>query len=255
MKVLILMYHRIGETAVREQYTVSRKNFLEQMQLLGKRGYPVLPLQRIVEGFRGGGPLPDRAVVITFDDGFQETYEHALPVLKQLKFHATFFLVTKLVGRTNAWMESRSMPCLRLMDWAQVKQLSADGFEVGSHTSTHPVLTAIDVQEAAEEIRTSKEELENRVAAPVRFFAYPHGQFNSSVRNLVENTGYAAACCTMSGFNNESADYFALRRVEIVGTDSLRTFSWKLQFGANEIGCLDVIRYYGRRVATRLPNL
>ena len=138
------------------------------------------------------------------------------------------------------------------MDWDEVKALANDGFEVGSHTRTHPVLTELERLQAEEEITQSKKDLESRLGIPVDLLAYPYGRYDSDISALVQKIGYRAACSTEPGFNNHTTDLFGLRRIEIMGGDSFRSFTRKVTFGVNEFGVADVLRYYVDRTKQRI---
>lgn len=251
MKAAILMYHRVAETAAPDRYTVSPGEFRRQMQYLVAQKYQVIALQRLVRAFAGDFALPDRSIVITFDDGFLDTYENALPVLIALKMCATFYVISGLAGKTSSWMSSRTDRSTRLIDWREIGDLRHSGFEIGSHSVTHPRLTQLSIDAAKSEIVDSKASLEDRLGAPVTSFAYPYGDFDSSVKGLVRAAGYDSACSTLSGFVNEQNDLYALRRIESFGGDSLRVFSRKLKFGANEMSSSEVLRYYAKRAVAR----
>jgi peptidoglycan/xylan/chitin deacetylase (PgdA/CDA1 family) len=242
------MYHRVATDGRSDRYTVSIRQFEEQMQALRADQWRVVSLETAI--FELGKPerTSTNSVCVTFDDGFRDTYMHAVPILKKLGYPAAFFLVSGFMGGVNSWeKDSRVGNQQVLMRWREAKELHDAGFELGSHTVTHPMLTQVSAAFAAEEIYNSKREIESRLDHAVRYFAYPHGRFDQRIRDLVKRAGYEAACSTLSGFANGDSDLFALRRVEIFGTDNLRTFLRKLKFGANEFTSLDAARYYVRR--------
>jgi peptidoglycan/xylan/chitin deacetylase (PgdA/CDA1 family) len=246
------MYHRVSATARPNRYTVSASEFEQQMLSLQEMGNRVISLAETVQALNSSDARVGSSVCITFDDGFQDTHSFAAPVLKRLRYPATFFLVSGLMGSTNRW-DNPETPGFgqALMDWDEAKDLSESGFDIGSHSLTHPVLPEVALARAAREICASKEELERQLGIRVRHFAYPYGRFNQSIRDLVCEAGYQAACSTLSGFANHENDRFALRRIEIFGGDSLRTFRRKLKFGANEMGSRAVMGYYARRALAR----
>jgi peptidoglycan/xylan/chitin deacetylase (PgdA/CDA1 family) len=123
---------------------------------------------------------------------------------------------------------------------------------IGSHTSTHARLTELPATQVSRELSDSKRQLEDLLGKPVRYFAYPYGLFNPAVRDAAERSGYRAACSTRSGFNREGEDLFLLRRIDVFGSDALWHFKQKLRFGINEAMRTYPLRYYARRVASRL---
>jgi len=246
------MYHRVATESRSDRYTVSVRGFEDQMHSLQDGHYRVISLEAAILDFGKPEATTTNSVCVTFDDGFRDTYIHAAPVLEKLRYPATFFLVSGFMGRMNSFeSDPRTGNQHLLMGWSEAKELSHAGFELGSHTVTHPMLTQVSTDRAVEEIENSKQEIESRLNREVRYFAYPHGRFDQRIRDMVCRAGYRAACSTLSGFANRDNDFFALRRIEIFGNDSLRTFRRKLKFGANEINSLDVARYYARRALAR----
>ena len=138
------------------------------------------------------------------------------------------------------------------MNWREAKELSTSGFEIGSHSVTHPALPELTEDQAAHEISASKQALEAKLGVEIRHFAYPYGRFDACIRNLVGVAGYRTACSTLLGFANEQTDRFLLRRVEVFGTDSLGTFRRKVTFGANTMNRSDLLYYYVKRVGTHI---
>ena len=245
------MYHRIGDTSLDRRFSVSPQNFQRQMQYLRDHGYRVVGLTALLELLAGKDRTSDKVTSITFDDGFEDTIDHACPILKGFHYPATFFIVSSLMGLTNEWMQGAGYPAARLIGWDQARWLDAEGFSIGSHTATHPILPEIDENAAACEIRDSKRAIEDRLGIPVRFFAYPYGRFDQRIRNLVQECGYQAACSTQAGFNGKQVDRFALRRLDIYGTDMLSTFGRNLLFGENQMNLTRLAKYYLRRGASR----
>lgn len=252
MRIPILMYHRVADSAGSDRYTVSASEFEIQMSSLEKMGYHVVSLAETVRAMESSEARVESPVCITFDDGFWDTYRFAVPVLKRFRFPATFFLVSGLMGNTNRWdAHGSSGSGHSLMDWDQAKELSAAGFDIGSHSVTHPVLPDIASALATQEVCASKHQLEDRLGIGIRHFAYPYGRFDQRIRDLVCEAGYESACSTLSGFANHESDRFALRRIEIFGWDSLRKFRRKVRFGANEMGSAAVVGYYAKRALAR----
>jgi peptidoglycan/xylan/chitin deacetylase (PgdA/CDA1 family) len=246
------MYHRIARETGEDFITVTMENFRQQMAYLAERDYTVLPLREIVTAFRNGNVYDKSTIAITFDDGFESTFEHAVPMLQERGMTATLFLVTRFVGKTSEWIVSGADARYRLLSWRQAVELYRQGFELGSHSCSHPKLTEIDVDRIRMEVVDSKSELECRLGAPVHAFAYPFGAFDERVCDLVRVAGYESACSTISGFNNPKTDLFSLRRIDIFGTDSLVDFRRKLAFGANRVKSREVLSYYLSRVSAGL---
>jgi peptidoglycan/xylan/chitin deacetylase (PgdA/CDA1 family) len=246
------MYHRVSHAAQPTRYTVSEGEFRRQMTSLQNSGYRVLSLADTIAQLKLSPVEVSNVVCITFDDGFMETFEVTAPILSEFQFSATFFLVSGLVGLTNRWdLATGSEPEYALMGWREAKILLAAGFDIGSHSVNHPVLTELSDAVALDEICRSKQDIEANLGVAPRYFAYPYGRFDSRIRNLVAAAGYEAACSTLSGFANPDNDRFALRRIEVFGTDSIRLFLRKVKFGANEMSATQVLRYYVKQTISR----
>jgi peptidoglycan/xylan/chitin deacetylase (PgdA/CDA1 family) len=149
---------------------------------------------------------------ITFDDGFRDVFENALPILQLNGFKSIQFLVSSLLGKTNEWQQRQGDVTEPLMDEAQTRAWLATGQEIGSHTCTHPWLTRISPAAAREEIIASKKALEDRFGTAVDHFCYPYGDWDESVRDLVIEAGYRTACTTEPGVNTPSQSPFSLKR-------------------------------------------
>ena len=203
----ILMYHQIQRPPLRGHnrgLCVSPGLFRAQIRELASAGYSSASLDDL--------PLKDdaRRIVVTFDDGFLNTLENALPVLQQHRWSAIQFLVAD--RQTNAWDVPPGGKPAPLMNDDHVREWLAAGQEIGAHTLTHPHLTQIPPTQAREEIFSSKKSLEDRFQIPVRHFCYPYGDQDDEIRELVQAAGYHTACSTISGFNTNQTDPFLLRR-------------------------------------------
>lgn len=251
---IILMYHIIDKprSGSEARFCCTPRQFERQMSFLKESDYNLISLENLVEGLKGSFEIPDNAVVITFDDGFKSNYHNALPVLIQKKIPATMFIVTGRVGSSNDWMLSRGFSHRKIVSWSQLRELDDSGICIGSHTQTHPNLTELSNGSVKEEVRISKQILEDALHKPVSYFAYPYGLYNQVIRDTVEEAGYRSACSTRSGFNCHDIDHFALRRIEVYGEDSLWKFSQKLMFGTNEMNILFHASYYSKRLFARL---
>jgi len=150
---------------------------------------------------------------ITFDDGFRDVFEHALPVLQESGFCAIQFLVADLIGQTSQWQQRSGEIPGPLMDQAAIRDWLAAGHQIGSHTLRHPFLTRVSSAESREEVVASKKKLEDMFGVPVDHFCYPYGDHNQAVRDLVEQAGYKTGCTTVFGVNDRSSDPFTLKRI------------------------------------------
>jgi peptidoglycan/xylan/chitin deacetylase (PgdA/CDA1 family) len=206
------MYHKLGSrpprTRLRGLY-VSRRLFAQQMKDLADAGFATPPVEPSLAGSSSGAA---RRITLTFDDGFANVLPHGLGPLRDAGLSAIQYLVADRLGRTNDWEISQGEAPERLMDAAEVREWMAAGHEIGAHTCTHPWLTRIPVVEAREEIRVSRARLEDLFGRPVRHFAYPFGDWNPAVRDLVAEAGFETAVTTAPGVNLPSDDPLTWKR-------------------------------------------
>jgi peptidoglycan/xylan/chitin deacetylase (PgdA/CDA1 family) len=223
----ILLYHRVS--ADRDPLAVRPRRFAEQMDYLASAGYRVLALTEALERLDSGSLAP-RTLSLTFDDGFADVREQALPVLAKHGFRATVFVTTGVTDRRVSFPWYECQP--PLLGWDEILELDRDAvLQFEAHTVSHPNLLALDEAAAAGEIRDSKRELESRLGRPVSAFAYPAGLFGERERRLVAEAGYAAAVSCEPGVNLPGTDRFALRRRQIDARDRLLDFRAKVGGG------------------------
>ena len=224
----ILFYHRVADD--RDELAVSPSAFAEQMDYLASEAYRVVDVLSAVDLLDSGKPLA-RTVALTFDDGFLDLAEHALPILSERGFRATVFVAPAVTdGRTSfSWYDEEQPP---LLAWEDILELDRDGtLRFEAHSLTHPNLPALDDDTAREEIAGSKRELENRLGRLVRAFSYPSGLYGEREKKLAAEAGYRIAVSCEPGVNDRSTDRFALRRRQVDARDSLLDFRAKLGGG------------------------
>ena len=255
-RIIILMYHIIDtpKSAQEAKYCCEPSEFNKQMQYLAASDYPLLNLNDIASILSGNKELLEDSVAVTFDDGFDDFYHNALPILSRYKIPATLFMVSNRIDQYNDWMVNKGSPKRKLLSIEQLNELLKAGVVIGSHTRSHPKLSEIskNTEQLYQEIRESKIELENILGIPINHFAYPYGLYNDDVVESVKQSGYLTACSTRSGFNRLNIEPFLLRRIEVYGNDKLWQFKQKLKFGTNEMSILFAIKYYLSQVKSKL---
>lgn len=214
--VPILLYHHISDT-VSTEYSVHTDQFKEQMKWLSDRGYTSVNISDVSRAIVAGEDLPDRPVVITFDDGYLDVYQNAYPILENYGFFATFFIIGDTVDtRGNLSAE-------------QLQELVNHGWEIGCHSMHHSYLTS--GYNLEEEIVGSKVLLESKIGDPVQTFAYPYGLTNATVTNYTINAGYTSAVGLGSIMTHSTSTLFFLHRKEIKSWYTLDFFDqfmpWK----------------------------
>ena len=197
----ILMYHRFGEDRY-PSTNVTLEQFEEHLEILASGPYNVMPLDEVVEHLQAGEPLPDRSVAITIDDAYLSVFKEAFPRLKERGFTATLFIATRPVDR--------NLP--GYMDWDQIREWQAAGFGIGSQTQTHPHMHRIPIDDNRRELQVSNERFLAELGLRPTLFAYPYGEYNRAVRELVRNTGFEAAFGQNSGVAHGYDGFFELPR-------------------------------------------
>jgi peptidoglycan/xylan/chitin deacetylase (PgdA/CDA1 family) len=203
----ILTYHSVDTSG--SVISVSPGMFREQMNWLAGTGTRVVPLSEIQES--------PAAVALTFDDGFQNFFEHALPVLDEHRFPATVFVVSSYSGAINTWPSQPvrpPVPQLPLMSWSELEQAAQAGIRIGSHSATHPFLTRLAEPEVEEELRLSRTMIEDRTGRSVTDFAYPYGDSSIPVRQAVARH-FQLACGTKLAFVSSDSDSMELPRLDV----------------------------------------
>jgi peptidoglycan/xylan/chitin deacetylase (PgdA/CDA1 family) len=214
--VPILLYHSISEDVPAKfaDWAVPPRMFAEHMAYLSENRYTPITVTRFAASITGNnGPLPDRPVVLTFDDGFADFYTDALPILKQYGFEATLYIPGGLVGASNHRLYDESGK--HLLDWDQIAEIGETGIECGAHSYSHPQLDTLSIASARREVFHSKEVLENRLGRRITSFSYPHGYYSKAVRRLVQEAGYTSACGVKHAMSGTADDHFSLARIII----------------------------------------
>jgi peptidoglycan/xylan/chitin deacetylase (PgdA/CDA1 family) len=197
----ILMYHRFGE----DKYPTTNvriEQFEEHLEILASGEYSVWPLQDIISNLQAGKPVPDRTVAITIDDAYLSVYEVAMPRLKARGFHATLFVATRPVDRDLR----------NYMDWDQLREWQAAGFDIGSQTQTHPHMHRQSIEVNREELKVSNDRFLAELGIRPTLFAYPYGEYNLGVIDLVKAAGFEAAFGQNSGVAHGYDGFFELPR-------------------------------------------
>jgi peptidoglycan/xylan/chitin deacetylase (PgdA/CDA1 family)/glycosyltransferase involved in cell wall biosynthesis len=228
----ILMYHAIGlpgEPA--SPFVTPKHRFEAQMTWLKRLGYQTITFEQFLQYQRERRVPQAKSVIITFDDGYADNYTQAYPLLRRYAVPATIFLVSSYVGHINEWDEAAQLAGRPLMSWLMINEMKANGIGFGAHSCTHPLLTSISSERARGEIVNSRESLENQLQEPINIFAYPYGEYNPAIQEMVKQAGFAAGCTVAAGLNTTVTPPYALRRVELQGTDSIVRFWLALWLG------------------------
>ncbi len=211
-QVPVLVYHSFGsaplkkESWMRMHYRVTAEAFQSQMKYLSDDGYHPISFSTYVNSLKDNTKLPDKAVVLTFDDGWVSQYNYAVPILEKYKFTATFFVITDYVNNKYK----------AYMSWDNLKDLVKNNFEIASHTESHPILTKLDFKKLANELNGSKKILEDKLSVKVMTLAYPDYAQNQTVRDAAKLAGYVGSRAGWSNIQNSNANIYQLKSQEVV---------------------------------------
>ncbi|MBI5021918.1 MAG: polysaccharide deacetylase family protein [Ignavibacteriales bacterium] len=231
-KIKVLMYHLITEN-----YYFSRKFkdisllldlFRSQMRFLDRWGFTTITFEDYRLFLNGELNLPQKPIIITFDDGYEEIYTNVLPVMREFGMKGVLFIMGDRKIKTSVWDTPLGIPPLQLLNDRQIIELQASGFEIGSHSLSHPQLPVISHVNAWEEISQSRMKLEILLNAPVKTFAYPYGLTNESVKKMVSDAGYDFGCGTYTGPPAFGQDLFEIRRMLMSGGMSMSKFAFRM---------------------------
>jgi len=209
--VPILLYHHVSDDQAGNRYYVPVATFEQQMQWLHDHGYTAITISQLVDVLLKGGPLPARPVVITFDDGNEDVYKNAFPILKRLGYPATSYIIVTWIGAQN------------VVTMDELKDLISAGWEIGSHTMTHIDLTK-DHSALNYELAQSRSTLEKDLGVKVNTVAYPFGAFDPTVAAKTSAYGYLAGLGLGTSYNQSMSTLFYLSRMEVESSYDMQTF-------------------------------
>lgn len=192
----VFMYHAVTGAEVSPGLCVSPERFEEQMSYLKRRGLRGVSMRELYRAARTGNT---RGLVgLTFDDGYQDFRENALPVLESFGFSATVFAVAGMLGGVNSWVEAdeEPSPLMPLMGSGELRELAARGVEIGSHTMSHPHLAGLEPEAVRLEVEQSGKVLAEILEEPVEGFCYPYGSLDAAAVRAVSRAGYVYGCAT-----------------------------------------------------------
>jgi peptidoglycan/xylan/chitin deacetylase (PgdA/CDA1 family) len=217
LRVPVLMYHEIADAAATTSpLAVSPKVFTEHLSYLRDAGFNAVTAGALAEILANGGNLPERPVVLTFDDGYGDFYTEALPLLKRNGFNGTVFQTTGWVGKEDE--------VKRMLNWRELAECEQAGIEIGAHTCTHPQLDQLPKDVMREELYVSKSMLEDNLGLKVPGLAYPYGYSNAQVRRVARELGYGYAYSVSNAMATSAAGAFTIPRLTVRRTTSMDEF-------------------------------
>ncbi|MFI5252985.1 MAG: polysaccharide deacetylase family protein [Bacteroidota bacterium] len=204
------------------------EDFQRQMALLRTWGFTPITFRDYHLFLEARRDLPKKPILITFDDGYLDTYEVAFPVLREFDYKAVIFVLGDHAIKTNYWDRNRNMPEVPLMTEQQIVEIHEAGLEIGSHSLTHPTLTELPGDQLSEQVCRSRILLEILLDTPVHSFSYPFGMLNEKVKEAVKNAAYRFACAVGSGPPGFGDDLYEIRRITIPSRTTTAGFALRL---------------------------
>jgi glycosyltransferase involved in cell wall biosynthesis/peptidoglycan/xylan/chitin deacetylase (PgdA/CDA1 family) len=214
--VRILAYHAIDrvDDPLPGRYAVRPDTFEQHVEALRANGFTFVDTDQLVASLNGGAALPDRSVLLTFDDGYESLLWHAAPVLARHSIPAVVCVVTSQLNGDNAWEGAARGATLPLLNAEQLRTLSRSGWEIAAHSHRHAHLTTLRAADLAAEMASPRAELVAAGLPEPRLIAYPYGEHDLRVRRFAQRAGYRAGLA-MQGRAGSAVDRFALPRLEV----------------------------------------
>ncbi|MFQ5628466.1 MAG: polysaccharide deacetylase family protein [bacterium] len=229
IRIPVLLYHRIDREA-KSQYRpfcVDPDAFAQQMAWLAENGFATISLKQLQDYYQSEGAIPERPIVVTFDDGYLCNYTRAFPILHDKGFFATVFLATDLIRNGGRVVESKDA----FLAWDEIKEMHEAGFSFESHGCSHRPLDTLSLLEVEDELRKSKDAIAARLDKEVDYFCYPFSRYNETIKRLVQENAYLGACGGPPFWQGGPKDWFEIGRTEILWSDSFKQFRFKVQHG------------------------
>lgn len=213
------MYHHIGYTpshtdGTTENNTVSPENFAQHIGYLHSTGFVSVGLSDLWAALFQGASLPPKPVVVTFDDGYDDAYRYAFPVLQNRAMTGTFFLITNFMGGAG------------FLNWGQAASMKQAGMEIGNHTMSHRSLAGLPYQQQVDEIDGAAKALADHLGARPKFFCYPEGHHDGHSVEVVRKTGHQAAVTISDGTLHSRSSVYTLTRVRVRASTDTKELNW-----------------------------
>ena len=221
----MLMYHYVSvpppdADIFRLDLSVTPQAFEEQMAYLASSGYHTVRVADVVAHLANGTPLPNKPIVLTFDDGYADIYESVFPILKKYRMTATFYVITQFTEDRKAGY----------VTWEQLREMANAGMEIGSHSLDHSDLRNRTTAFLNNQMMGSKRLIESRLGIIVRTFSYPAGKYDTRALTVARTSGYLGAVTEIQGVQQSESDLFEMRRVRVRGSYSLTDYTYWLNW-------------------------
>ena len=222
--IVILEYHHVSDDVGEDgwAYTVPPADFAQQLDYLQAEGYTTITMQDFMRARKGKQELPEKPVILTFDDGYEDNYTTLLPMLEERHMTAVVYMVTNSIGRKG------------YLSWNQLRDMQKRGIEIGSHTANHQPLTSLDREKQAEEMKLSKLLMEWNGLKTIYSFSYPNGAYDEGMPELLQENEYLNAVTGDGGINTFKTNPYLLQRTNI-SHPRLGLMEFKLRLFKSEV--------------------
>lgn len=210
--VPVLYYHSVDSSEANE-VIISPEKLREELNFIKDSGYTTLTMSELNDYILNNSPIPEKSIVITFDDGYADNYANAFPILKELDIKATIFVISNFTDKDGYYMTSQ-----------QIKEMSDYGIDIQSHTASHAHLNQLTYEEQLNELKTSKEKLESITEKPVISIAYPFGDYDDNTILASKEAGYSLSFNTNRGLSDRNDNPLTLNRIYVSSAYSIEQF-------------------------------
>jgi peptidoglycan/xylan/chitin deacetylase (PgdA/CDA1 family) len=207
--ICILTYHCIGYEK-NNGLKVPEQQFKQQMKYIKDNGYATITLDELSKFMLENKPIPQKSVVITFDDGYVDNYQYAYPILKEFNLKATVFVISKTIDKRKGYMTSN-----------QLKELQSNGIDIQSHTLDHEELTTLSYEKQLTTLKESKKILENLLGKKVNYIAYPYAKYNDNTIKAAKDAGYVMGFILGGKVATKNDGIYTLHRICVIPSDSM----------------------------------
>lgn len=216
--VLVLNYHKIANE--HKSLSVTLDDFEQHMKWLQEYGFTCITPGQLYDFVANGAELPEKPVLITFDDGYKDNYTNAFPIMKKYGMKGTIFVVTGFLGVYDNYLT-----------WDQAKELLDAGFNIESHTYSHKSMTEASDEDITKELVKSRQTIKEKLGIDSDFMAYPTGTYNLHIAELVKEAGYKGAFTIKYDNVSRDSNVYALERVPVFHTSETNKDFWeRLQY-------------------------
>lgn len=219
-KVLVLNYHKVDNMNI--SLSVLPEDFDRQMKYLSENGYHTITPDELYDSLASNAELPENPVLITFDDGYEDNYVYAYPILQKYGFKGTIFVITSFLDKNMK----------NYVTWEQAEEMEASGtISIQSHTVTHSSMTELSDEQLRHELADSKQAIESHLNKPIHFIAYPTGTYNLHIAQLVKEAGYDGAFTIKYGNVDKASNLYAIERIPVFHTENtFKSFLERIQY-------------------------